>query len=182
MGKKVTCAVNEESIWWTNSSKLVNTHPLRAFIIMSIFSFIIYISWTMRIASASISKGRLVSSKPSNLLGTLLSSWSSISYLSPVDRWLPFYSSTSRPSHGPSWHLPFLWFSCCSNSQLRWVSRSTTTGRVCNYLSKAFEGFPISQLMVAIKCVQTMQLFHLRSSDMLNHSCIPHRQSQLMMC
>ena len=60
-GKQVTWAV-------------MDTHHLIAFIIISIFSFIIYISWAMRIALTSISKGRLVSSRQSFLLGTLFSS------------------------------------------------------------------------------------------------------------
>ena len=81
-GKEVTWAVKGESIRWTNSSKLVDTHPLMAFIITSIFSFIIYISWAMHIALISILDGRLVLSGPSCLLGMLLSSWSSLSYQS----------------------------------------------------------------------------------------------------
>ena len=43
-GKEVTCAVKGELIRWTSSSKLVDTYPLRALIIMSISSFIVYIS------------------------------------------------------------------------------------------------------------------------------------------
>jgi len=73
-GKQVTWAVNEEFIQWTNSSKFVDTYHLMAFIIISIFSFIICISWAMRIVLTSISKGRLVSSRQSLLLGTLFSS------------------------------------------------------------------------------------------------------------
>ena len=73
-GKKVTWVVNGESVQWTNSSKLLDTRPLMAFIIKSIFSFIICISWAMHAALTSISKGRLVSFWPSFLLGTLLSS------------------------------------------------------------------------------------------------------------
>ena len=42
--KEVTWAVNGESVQWTNSSNLVDTRPLMAFIIVSIFSFIICIS------------------------------------------------------------------------------------------------------------------------------------------
>ena len=72
--KEVTWVVNGESVWWTNTSKLVDTHPLMEFIIISIFSFIICVSWAMHITLTSISKGRLVSSGPSLLLGTLLSS------------------------------------------------------------------------------------------------------------
>ena len=73
-GKEVTSAVNGELVRWTNSSKLVDTHPIMAFIIMYIFSFIICIFWAIRIALTSISEGQLVSSGPSLLLETLLSS------------------------------------------------------------------------------------------------------------
>ena len=124
----------------------------------------------MRIALTSISEGWLVSSGPSLLLGMLLSSWSSLTYLSPVGRWLPFCSSMSRSSHWLPWRHSFLWFSCCSNFWLHWVSRSTVAARVCTCLSKAFEGFPASWLMVAIERVWTMQLFCLKSGDMANHS------------
>ena len=73
-GKEVTCAVKGESVHWTNLSKLVDTYPFMAFIIMFIFSFIIYMSWVMRIALVSNSDKRLVSSDLSHLLGTSLSS------------------------------------------------------------------------------------------------------------
>jgi len=95
-GKEVTCVVKGKSVRWTGSSRLVDNHPLMAFIIMSIFSFIIYMSYTMRHALLSNSDGRSVSSSPSRLLKTLLSSWSSLSYWSPVGRSLPLCSSLSR--------------------------------------------------------------------------------------
>ena len=47
-GKEVTCAVKGKSISWTSSSKLVDTCLLKAFIIMSIFSFIVCISCAIR--------------------------------------------------------------------------------------------------------------------------------------
>ena len=78
-GKEVTCAVKGESIRKTNLSKLVDTRPFMAFIIMSIFSFIICMSYVMRIALLSSSDSRAVSSCSSFLLGMLLSSWSSFS-------------------------------------------------------------------------------------------------------
>ena len=56
-GKEVTYVVKGESVHYTSSSKLVDTYPLRAFIIMSIFSFIICISYTMRNAPTSSSEG-----------------------------------------------------------------------------------------------------------------------------
>ena len=89
-GKEVTLAVNKESARWTSLSKLVDTCALMEFIIMSIFYFIICISWAMHIALTSISKGWLVSFRPSFLLGMLLSSWSSLSCLPPMGRFLPF--------------------------------------------------------------------------------------------
>ena len=85
-GKEFTCAVNRESIQWINSTKLVDTHPLIAFIIISIFSFIICIAQAMCSASTSLSEGQVVSFVPSLLLGMLLSSWSSLSYLFPFGR------------------------------------------------------------------------------------------------
>ena len=60
-GKEVTCAVKGKSVRWTSSSKLVDTRPLKELIIMSIFSFIVYISYAMHNASTSGSEGRLVS-------------------------------------------------------------------------------------------------------------------------
>ena len=56
-GKDVTSMENGESIRWTGLSKLVDTRLLMAFIIMSIFSFIICISWAICIALASILEG-----------------------------------------------------------------------------------------------------------------------------
>ena len=56
-GKEVTYAMKGESVCWISSSKLVDTHPLRVFIIMSIFSFIVCISCAMRDAPTSSSEG-----------------------------------------------------------------------------------------------------------------------------
>ena len=47
-GKEVTCAVKGKSVSWPSSSKLVDTCLLKAFIIMSIFSFIVCISCAIR--------------------------------------------------------------------------------------------------------------------------------------
>ena len=77
-GKDVTGVVKGELVQWTSSSKLVDTQPLKALIIISIFSFIVCISYTIRNAPTSCSKGRLVSCW-SRLLMALLSSWPSIS-------------------------------------------------------------------------------------------------------
>ena len=59
--KDVTGAVKGELVRWTSSSKLVDTRPFRTFIIISIFSFIVYISCVMRNVPTSSSEGRLVS-------------------------------------------------------------------------------------------------------------------------
>ena len=47
-GKDVTGAMKGESVRWTNSFELVDTRPFWAFIIISIFSFIVFISCVMR--------------------------------------------------------------------------------------------------------------------------------------
>ena len=147
-GKEVTCTVKGEFVCWTNLSKLVDTCPLMAFIIMSIFSFIICMSWAIRIALTSNSNGRLVSFCPSRLLGILLYSRSSLSYRYPIGRGRPFCSSLSYSSSWSSGCLSFLWFSCCSNSWLHWVSHSTTAVRVCTCLSKTLEGFLVSSTLM----------------------------------
>ena len=77
-GKDLTGAVKGELVQWTSSSKLVDTRPFRAFIIIFIFSFIVCISCVMRNAPTSNSKGRQVSCW-SCLLTALLSSWLSLS-------------------------------------------------------------------------------------------------------
>ena len=56
-GKEVTHVVKGESVRWTRSSRLVDTCPLMAFIIISIFSFIICMSCAMRIALLSSTDG-----------------------------------------------------------------------------------------------------------------------------
>ena len=71
-GKEVTCAVKGKSVRWTSSSSSVDTCPLMAFIIMSIFSFIICMSCATRIVPISSSDGRSVSCR-SHLLAALLS-------------------------------------------------------------------------------------------------------------
>ena len=93
-GKEVTCMVKGESVRWTSLSKLVDTRPLKALIIMSIFSFIVYIFYAMHNASTSSSEGRLVSCW-SHLLMALLSSWPSFSWWSFVRGWLLSHSSLS---------------------------------------------------------------------------------------
>ena len=96
-GKEVTYAMKGKSVHWISLSKLVDTRTLRAFIIMSIFSFIVCISCAMRNTSTSSSKGRLVSYW-SHLLTALLSSWSSFSWWPFIGGWLLSRSSLSCPS------------------------------------------------------------------------------------
>ena len=115
-GKEVTYSMKGESIHWTSSSRLVDTHPFMAFIIISIFSFIISMSCVMHITLLSSSDERLVSSCKSRLLGMLLSSWTSLSRRPSIKRWLPFYSLLSRSSYWSLGHHSFLWFNCCSKS------------------------------------------------------------------
>ena len=162
-GKEVICVVKGESVWWTSSSSFVDTRPFMAFINISIFSFIICMSYAMHIAPLSSSVGWLVSSCWSCLLAMLLSSRSSLSCWSLVWRRLSFCSSLSHLSCWSLGRCSFLWFNCCSNSWLRWVSRSTVVVRVCTCLSMALEGFSVSWLMVAINRVWTMLLFFLET-------------------
>ena len=65
--------VNGESVRWTKSSRSLDTHPLKTFIIKSIRSFIIYISTKMWGGAISMMDGRLMSCR-SGLLGALLPS------------------------------------------------------------------------------------------------------------
>ena len=77
--------VKGESIRWTKSSRLLDTRPLRVFIIRPIRSFITCISATMRGGAMSTVDGRLTSSR-SGLLEALLPSdpfWYLLSALVP---------------------------------------------------------------------------------------------------
>ena len=123
-GQEVTCTVKGKLIWWTSSSRLEEIPPLMAFIIMSILSFIICMSCAMRIASFSESNVWSMSSCRLHLLAMLLSSGSSLSYQSPVERWLLSYSSLFCSSCWLSRqaHRSFIWFTCCSSSWFCWVS------------------------------------------------------------
>ena len=141
-----------------------------AFIIISIFSFIICISYATHTAPLSNLDGQLVSSCRSRLLAALLSSWSSLSCRSLVGRWLLLLSSLSRLL---CWSLgcrSSLWFNCCSNSWLHWVSRLTAVARVCTCLSAVLEGF----LGLLVNGSHWSHLDHatlcFRSDDTANHS------------
>ena len=78
--------VNGESVLFTKSSRSLDTHPLRAFIITSICSFIACISAMIGGEVASMRDGRLKFCR-SGLLGALL----------------PFGLSGSPHSELPSW-------------------------------------------------------------------------------
>ena len=143
-------AVNGESVWWTSSSRSFNTHPLRAFIMKSILSFIICISTTICDGAVSTMDGWLVSCRscllrallPSghsrSLNLALVSSCSSLWLLGLASLWR-IYSSR-------------LWF--CS------VRRSTTMARVYTCLSRTIvRGSSPWLLLVAIERVSNIQLF-----------------------
>ena len=117
-GQEVTCVVKGKSIRWTSSSRLEDTPPLMAFIIMSILSFIICMSCTMRIVPFSESDEWSMSSYLLHLLAMLLSSRSSLSCQSLFGRWLSSCSSLFRSSCWPSRqaHRSFIWFTYCSSS------------------------------------------------------------------
>ena len=53
----MTDVVNGESVQWTKSSRLLDTSPLRTFIMKSICSFIICISATMGKGAVSVADG-----------------------------------------------------------------------------------------------------------------------------
>ena len=147
---KVTDAVNGESVWQTNSSRSLDTRPLRAFILKSIRSFIICISATMYGGAVSAVDGRLVSCC-SGLLGALLPSGPSWSLLSAL---VPSYSSP--------WLLGLasFWRGCSSRSWFCLVRRSTVMAKVCICLSRVVVcGSSPIWLFVAIERVSTIQLF-----------------------
>ena len=149
--KELTEVVNSESIRLTRSSRSLDTHPLRAFIITSICSFIACISVTICGGAISVRDGRLIFCR-SDLLGALL----------------PFGPSQSRhsalvPSWSSSWVLcpAFLWRNYSSKSWFCLVRRSTAAARVYTCLSRAIArgSSPWMLLVVAIDWVSTMQLF-----------------------
>ena len=143
-------AVKGESVWWTNSLRSFNTHPLKAFIIKSILSFIICISATICGGTVSVMDERLLSyysyllgawlpSNPSqSLFSTLVPSCSSLWLLGPASLWCSYSSKT--------------WF-CL-------VRHSTAAARVCTCLSRAaVHGSSLVWLLVAIERMSTIQLF-----------------------
>lgn len=83
-GKEVICVVKGESVQWTSLPRSMDTHLFMAFIIIYILSFIICMSCTMCSALPFGSNQWLMSSCWSCLLATLLSSWFSLSWWSPI--------------------------------------------------------------------------------------------------
>ena len=147
-GKNV---VKGELVRWTKLSRSLDTRPLRAFIIRSICSLIIYISATMWGGAMSMMDGRFMFGR-FGLLGALLPSDPS---------W--YLLSVLVPSWSFSWVLcpEFLWHSCTSRSWLCLVRRSTAAVRVWTCPSRAMVcGLsPWTLLMVAIKWVSTIQVY-----------------------
>ena len=96
-GNEVMGATNGESIWWTSSSRLFDTYPLRAFTMKSILSFIIWIFATICCGAVFMTDGRLVS-YCFCLLDALLpssSSWPLLSALVPSCSSLWLWGSAS---------------------------------------------------------------------------------------
>ena len=125
-GKELTKAVNGESVRLTRSSRLLDTRPLRAFIITSIYSFIACISTTTGGGVISVRDRRLTFCH-SGLLGALLPSDPSWSRRSAL--------VSSRSSSGIP--CPVFRRSCSSKTWFCLVRRSTTVVRVCTCLSRA---------------------------------------------
>ena len=124
-GKELMEAVNGELVRLTRSSRLLDTHPLRAFIITSICSFIACISMTTGGGVASVRDGRLTFCR-SSLLAALLPSGPSRSRHSAL--------VSSRSSFG----ILCLVFrrSCSSKTWFCLVRHSTTAIRICTCLSR----------------------------------------------
>ena len=141
-GKDMTSVVNGELIQWTSLSKLMDIQPFKAFIIKSIFSFIVCISCTMCKMLISSLEERLVSYW-SCLLTMLLSSWFSLSWWSFVRGRLLLRLSLSCVSLWSFNSCLFRYSNCCSNLWFRWVSHSIATARVCTFLFNALGGLSL---------------------------------------
>ena len=131
--------MKDESVWWTKSSRSLDTHPLRAFIIKSIRSLIICNSTTTWGGTMSAVDEGLMSSRFWYLLSALVPPWSSSWVLCPT----------------------FLWCSCSSRSWFCLVRRFTATVRVwtCLFRVVGRGSSPWTLLVVAIERVNTMQLY-----------------------
>ena len=85
-GKELTEIVNGESVLFTKSSRSLDTRPLKAFIITSIYSFIACISATIGGEAVSMKDGRL-KFRRFGLLSALLPSDLSGSPRSELSSW-----------------------------------------------------------------------------------------------
>ena len=147
--KELTKAVNGESVRLTRSSRSLDTHPLKVFIMTSIYSFIACIFTTIGSGAVSMRDGRLIFCR-FGLLGVLLPSglsWSLHSVLLPS--WFSCWTLC----------LVSLWHSCSSRSWFCYVRHSTVAKRVWTCLSNAVDcsgSSPWRLLVVAIKQVSTM--------------------------
>ena len=135
---------------FTKSSRLLETRPLRVFIITSICSFITCISAKIGGGVVSMREGMLKFHR-SGLLGALLPSGLLGSPRSELSSWFSSWTLCSAS----------LWRSCSSRSWFCFVRHSTTAMRVWTYLSNAVDldgSSPWPLLVVAIERVSTMQL------------------------
>ena len=148
-GKELTAAVNGELVQLTRSSRSLDTHPLRVFIITSICSFITCISTKTGGGVASTRDGMLTFSSSSRL-GALLPSGPSRSR-----------RSTLESPRSSAILLSAFWCSCSSKTWFYLVRRSTAAVRTCTCFSRAVgcDSSSWTLLMVAIDRVSTMQLF-----------------------
>ena len=125
-GKELMEAVNGESVRLTRLSRSLDTHPLRAFIITSICSFIACISATIGGRVISMRDGRLTCCH-FGLLGALLPSGPSWSLRSAL---VPSWSSSGIP-------CPAFWCSYSSKTWFCLVRQSTAAIRVYTFLLRA---------------------------------------------
>ena len=84
--------VNDESVLFTKSSRSLETHPLKAFIMTSIYSFIACISAKIGGGAVSMREGML-KFRRSGLLGSLLPSGLSGPPRSKLSPWFSFWTS-----------------------------------------------------------------------------------------
>ena len=148
-GNELTAAVNGESVWLIRSSRSLDTHPLRAFIITSICSFIACISVKTGGGVTSTRDGMLMFRRSSRL-GALLPSGPSRSHRSAL-----------KSPRSSAILLSAFRCSCSSKTWFCLVRRSTTVIRTCTCFFRAVGCGSSSRilLMVAINQMSTMQLF-----------------------
>ena len=148
-GKELTAAVNGESVRLTRSSRSLDIHPLRVFIITSICSFIACISAKTRGGVASTRDGMLTFRRSSRL-GALLPSGPS-----------RFRHSALESPRSSAILLSAFRCSCSSITWFCLVRRSTAAVRTYTCFSRAVGCGSSTRtlLMVAIDRVSTMQLF-----------------------